>query len=54
MDDNIKLPKLKCKRCGHEWIARVEKVRLCPKCGSAYWDVDFIRKRKKDDNKKSL
>lgn len=40
----------KCLRCGHEWIPRVEleqlkselkeKPRICPKCKSAYWDLE--------------
>jgi Zn finger protein HypA/HybF involved in hydrogenase expression len=54
MNINTSLPRLKCKRCGHEWIARVENVRICPKCRSPYWDVEPIRKRNKDGNKKSL
>ena len=28
----------KCLRCGHEWVARIMKVRLCPKCKSHLWD----------------
>ncbi len=50
----------KCLRCGHEWIPRVElsqlegelkeKPRICPKCKSAYWDLE--RKEKKTDGKK--
>lgn len=38
----IKLPKLKCLRCGYEWTPRKEeRPRLCPnpKCRSAYWDI---------------
>ena len=35
----IKLKKLKCERCGHQWIPRVEDVRECPKCKSPYWNV---------------
>lgn len=34
----IKLNKLKCCRCKHEWIPRKEEVRICPKCKSPYWD----------------
>jgi len=52
MEEKIVLTKLKCKRCGHEWVARVEKVRMCPKCKSAYWDVDFIRKKKIENDEK--
>ena len=36
----INLPKkLKCLRCGHEWVPRQEDVRRCPKCDSPYWDT---------------
>jgi len=35
----IRLVKLKCLRCGHEWIPRQEEPRQCPKCGSAKWDI---------------
>jgi len=33
----MKLKKLKCVKCGHEWIPRKEDVRQCPKCKTAYW-----------------
>ena len=36
----IQIQKLKCKRCGHEWVARKPNVRVCPKCKSPYWDKD--------------
>ena len=37
----VKLTKqLGCKRCGHEWNPRKEDVRVCPKCKSAYWDIE--------------
>ncbi len=35
------LPRLKCLRCGHEWIPRSDgPPRNCPnkKCNSPYWD----------------
>jgi hypothetical protein len=36
---NFELPKLKCLRCGHEWIPRRPiKPKVCPKCTSPYWD----------------
>lgn len=35
----IKIQKLKCLRCGYEWLPRTTEVRQCPKCKSAYWDV---------------
>lgn len=27
-----------CKRCGHIWIAKVEKPIQCPKCKQTYYD----------------
>ncbi len=36
----IKLEKLKCVKCGHEWPPRKEDVRQCPKCKTAYWDKE--------------
>lgn len=36
----IKLQKLKCKKCGHEWLPRVEVVYQCPKCKTAKWNVE--------------
>lgn len=36
----MNLKKLKCNRCGHEWVPRVEDVRVCPKCRSLRWDKD--------------
>ena len=45
----IKLTKLECKRCEHEWIPRTEVYpKLCPKCKSPYWDRDRIRIKKED------
>lgn len=40
----IKLTKLKCKRCGHghkkPWYPRKEQYpKICPKCKSPYWDT---------------
>ncbi len=47
----------RCLRCNHEWIPRVElsqlvgtlkdKPRICPKCKSAYWDLERKNKEKK-------
>lgn len=51
----IKLTRLKCLRCGHEWVPRKKDVRVCVKCKSAYWDLPRIIKKdvKKDKNRKS-
>lgn len=43
MKVNIVLQGFRCERCGHEWIPRKNKIRVCPKCKSPYWDV---KKRK--------
>jgi len=32
--------RIKCKRCSHEWFPRMENVKICPHCKSAYWDVE--------------
>lgn len=32
------MKKLKCLRCGHEWVKRKDDVRVCPKCHSAWWN----------------
>ncbi len=29
----------KCERCGYEWVPKKARVRVCPKCHSAYWDA---------------
>ncbi len=31
--------KLKCLRCGHNWIPRTDRIFTCPNCRSAYWNV---------------
>lgn len=29
-----------CQRCGHRWQPRdVNRVRVCPKCKTPYWDT---------------
>ena len=37
--------KLKCKRCGYEWIPRKEDVRMCPRCKSLYFDQEKGRSK---------
>jgi len=29
----MELLKMKCEKCSHEWIPRVENPLKCPKCG---------------------
>lgn len=39
------LTALNCKRCGHKWFPRAEKLPVaCPKCKSPYWN----KSRKKE------
>jgi len=33
------MEKIKCQRCQHEWLPRVEGVKECPKCKSRLWNV---------------
>ncbi len=35
----IDLNKIKCQRCGYEWLPRKTEVRQCPKCKTAYWEI---------------
>jgi predicted Zn-ribbon and HTH transcriptional regulator len=39
MKTKIMKYKLRCQRCGWEWIPRKEDVRQCPKCRNLYWDM---------------
>lgn len=33
------LPVKHCERCGWDWVPRVLRPRVCPKCHSPYFDV---------------
>ncbi len=46
----VKFPFLRCLRCNHSWIKRVEKPVLCPKCKSPKWNEP--RKERGNDHKK--
>ena len=37
---------LKCKRCGHTWLPRVAKVKLCPRCKNPKWNEPKPRRTK--------
>jgi len=41
VDESFEWRKVKCLRCGHSWLRRIEKPRICPnpKCHSPYWDL---------------
>lgn len=34
----VKIPVVKCLRCGREWIPRVPDPKWCPACKSPYWN----------------
>ncbi len=40
----LKLPTLRCKKCGHQWIPRREKVTICPVCKRRTWDDSEVAK----------
>jgi predicted Zn-ribbon and HTH transcriptional regulator len=46
MEQNgYQVTRLKCQRCGYEWVPRTErKPKTCParKCHSPYWDTPYI------------
>jgi len=43
----VELPRLKCLRCGHEWIPQQEEVTICPKCKTKHWDIPKTDRRGK-------
>ena len=39
------IARLECKRCGHDWLPRIEgHPEQCPKCRSYYWDTEPKKK----------
>ncbi|MFQ5976461.1 MAG: hypothetical protein ACE5J5_09135 [Candidatus Hydrothermarchaeales archaeon] len=48
----IRIEKLKCKRCRHEWMPRTSDVRKCPRCQTAFWDVEGEKKLAAEEWKK--
>jgi predicted Zn-ribbon and HTH transcriptional regulator len=39
----IKITKLRCLRCGHEWFPRSEEMPdVCGKCKSPYWNKKIV------------
>jgi uncharacterized OB-fold protein len=39
MTKEAKIPRLKCLRCGHEWIPTLPRPRACPACKNYKWDT---------------
>lgn len=47
----FEIPKLKCTRCGHEWIPRGNKLpTICPKCKNPYWNRQRVRNLNKKNS----
>lgn len=44
--------KLKCKRCGHEWVPRIDNPKVCGKCKSPYWNTERKNGLEKQDRRK--
>lgn len=34
------MEKIKCKKCGYEWIPRTDNPKVCSRCKSYYWNFD--------------
>jgi len=41
----VKIKKIHCYRCGHDWVPRKSRVVICPKCKSPYFDREKKSKR---------
>jgi hypothetical protein len=40
----MKLPRMRCGRCGHEWIPRRDRPpNVCSACKSPYWNKPKVR-----------
>ena len=54
---DMKLPAVKCLRCGYEWVPRTMDPKHCSSCNSPYWDrvkVKYSGQRKKSIPKAEL
>ena len=38
MVSKAEINEFKCLRCGHTWIPRQSRIKICPSCKSSYWD----------------
>lgn len=41
----IKIQTLECKLCGHQWVPRKTKIKICPKCKSEKWSYGLLNKK---------
>lgn len=37
----------KCKRCGWEWLSRMDKPKCCARCKNPYWELEPIMAKRK-------
>lgn len=45
---------IKCEKCDHYWVIRVESPKKCPKCGKYFTNKPYIySKPKKIDDEKA-
>lgn len=42
---DVNIPILHCKQCGHEWNPRVPNPKKCPACQSYKWNEQKVEKR---------
>ena len=47
--EELQLQYAKCKRCNHQWLPRVPRPTICPKCKCYTWNLD--KNEKKDSDK---
>lgn len=40
------MKRLQCKRCGHQWVPRIDHPVTCPKCRSPYWHQERSKARR--------
>ena len=43
----VKISKVSCLRCGHEWVPRGKDITICPLCKSEKFDLPRIRRTNK-------
>ena len=41
---------MECKRCGYEWVSKVENPKQCPKCKQYYYNIGREWEKIKQDN----
>jgi len=41
------LPRETCRRCGHRWVKRVERPRVCPRCKSPWFDLPKTKRARR-------